>query len=317
MKTIAMCFSLLQIPRCKIHTLTNSWWGSLYKLGRGSVGSSSFKILGSHKYELEGGYSRRWIRRSVNTKTGGNKDTLSSKTSIRHEISEETSIKLNTYELETTEIERSQYYVQPNIAENKDLESLATFIVFDIETTGLGRENNRIIEIALQDLRGGENSTFQTLVNPGRYVPNTYIHGISSNMVNRSDVPRMEQLIPILLQYIQSRQIPGGDVVLVAHNARTFDVPFLKREFSRCSYEIPSDWLFIDTLPLARALMKSKGSKVPSKVSLQALREFYGIPLVGSAHRALSDVHSLALVLQRLTYDLKLPISGLLQSSFK
>lgn len=70
----------------------------------------------------------------------------------------------------------------------------------------------------------------------------------------------MEQLIPILLQYIQSRQIPGGDVVLVAHNARTFDVPFLKREFSRCSYEIPSDWLFIDTLPLARAVMKSKGS---------------------------------------------------------
>ncbi|KAL2511801.1 Exonuclease DPD1 [Abeliophyllum distichum] len=313
-----MCFSLLQIPRCKIHTLTNSWWGNLYKFGRGSVCNSSFKVLGSDKYEFEGGYSKRWIRRSVITETGGNKNTLSSKTSIRHEISEETSsIKLNTYELETTEIERSRYYVQQKIADNKDLESLVTFIVFDIETTGFGRENNRIIEIALQDIRGGENSTFQTLVNPGRYVPNTHIHGISSNMVNRSGVPRMEQLIPILLQYIQSRQIPGGDVVLIAHNARTFDVPFLKREFSRSSYEIPPDWLFVDTLPLARAVMKSKGSKVPSKVSLQALREYYGIPLVGSAHRALSDVHSLALVLQRLTYDLKLPISGLLESSFK
>ncbi|XP_022876577.1 exonuclease DPD1, chloroplastic/mitochondrial-like [Olea europaea var. sylvestris] len=313
-----MCFSVLQIPRCKIHTLTNSWRGSLYKLGRDSVSNSSVEVLGSHKYELEGGYCRKWIRRSVNTKTGGKNDTMSSKTSLRHEMSEETSsIKLNTYALETTEQKRSQSYVSQKIADNKDLERLVTIIAFDIETTGFGREKDRVIEIAFQDLRGGKNSTFQTLVNPGRYVPNTNIHGISSNMVNRSDVPSMKQLIPLLLKYIQSRQIPGGVVVLIAHNARTFDVPFLKREFSRCSCEIPPDWLFIDTLPLAHAVMKSKGSKVPSKVSLPALGEYYDIPLVGSAHRALSDVHLLAQVLQRLTHDLKLPISGLLQSSFK
>lgn len=51
--------------------------------------------------------------------------------------------------------------------------------------------------------------------------------------------------------------------------------------------------------------------------SLQALREHYNIPLIGPAHRALSDVHSLALVLQRLTYDLKMPVSGLIEASFK
>lgn len=69
----------------------------------------------------------------------------------------------------------------------------------------------------------------------------------------------MKELIPILLQYIKSRQKPGGHVILVAHNARTFDVPFLVNEFSRCSFEIPPDWLFVDTLPLSREAMKSGG----------------------------------------------------------
>lgn len=69
----------------------------------------------------------------------------------------------------------------------------------------------------------------------------------------------MGDLIPILLRYVGSRQKPGGCVVLVAHNARGFDVPFLIKEFSRCSFDIPPNWLFVDTLPLAREVMKSGG----------------------------------------------------------
>lgn len=69
----------------------------------------------------------------------------------------------------------------------------------------------------------------------------------------------MKDFIPVLLKYVQSRQLPGGVVILVSHNGKTFDVPFLKREFARCSYEIPEDWLFADTIPLARAVMKTKG----------------------------------------------------------
>jgi len=72
----------------------------------------------------------------------------------------------------------------------------------------------------------------------------------------------------------------------------------------------------VDTLPLAREMMKSKGLKV-SGVSLQALRESYKIPLVGSAHRAMSDVKMLSLILQRLTFDLKMNLSGLLERSFR
>lgn len=69
----------------------------------------------------------------------------------------------------------------------------------------------------------------------------------------------MEELIPILLQFVKSRQKPDGYVLLVAHNARAFDVPFLLKEFSRCSVDIPENWLFFDNMILARQLMKSSG----------------------------------------------------------
>lgn len=74
----------------------------------------------------------------------------------------------------------------------------------------------------------------------------------------------MEDLIPILLQYVRSRQQPGGYVLWVAHNARSFDVPFLYKEFSRCSTEVPQNWRFVDTLPLGREVMKSKGQSFSS-----------------------------------------------------
>lgn len=59
----------------------------------------------------------------------------------------------------------------------------------------------------------------------------------------------MEDLIPILLQYIKSREKQGGYVLWIAHNGRAFDAPFLIHEFIRCSTE----------LPLGRELIKSSG----------------------------------------------------------
>ncbi|KAJ8572827.1 hypothetical protein K7X08_009338 [Anisodus acutangulus] len=316
MRRAAMCFSLSQFPRCRVHTLPNSWWQSFHHISRIGRGSISSKVLASGKHGLEGRYNSTESKRTLTTKSEGkNKATFSRKTTVRHEILDETTkSRVDIYSSEITEIESTQYVdIRQSIAENKDLAKLMTFIIFDIETTGFSREYERIIEIALRDLHGGENSTFQTLVNPGRSVPNAHIHGITTGMVNRPDVPRMGDLIPILLRFVGSRQKPGGYVVLVAHNARGFDVPFLIKEFSRCSFDIPSNWLFVDTLPLAREVMKSGGLKVPPKVSLQALGQHYGIPLVGTAHRAMVDVHMLSAVFQRLTFDLKLTIPSLIE----
>ncbi|KAL5209168.1 hypothetical protein ABZP36_004791 [Zizania latifolia] len=192
----------------------------------------------------------------------------------------------------------------------------ATILVFDIETTGFSRRHERIIEFAVRDLMGGKNSTFQTLINPEKDVTNAYIHGISNSMVCRPDIPRFGEFVPILLQYVWSRQMADKPVLWVAHNGRNFDVPFLMYEFQRCKIEMPGDWLFVDTLPIARQLVDSNGLKLKS-ASLEKLREHYEIPFAGSAHRAMQDVTTLCYVLQKLTFELKLTIPHLLEKSFR
>ncbi|XP_074569143.1 exonuclease DPD1, chloroplastic/mitochondrial-like [Curcuma longa] len=205
---------------------------------------------------------------------------------------------------------------QQSTSVRKAIDWPATILVFDIETTGFSRRKERIIEFALRDLIGGKDSTFETLVNPEIPVSNTHAHGIRSYMVNRTDVPTFRELVPILLQYVRSRRMPGKPVLLVAHNAEQFDVPFITNEFQRCSMDIPEDWGFLDTLPLARRLVMPDGSKLPS-VSLESLREHYGIPLAGPAHRAMPDATVLCNVLQRITFDLKLTVSQLLDLAFR
>lgn len=309
-----MCFSILQSPKYCIRSLASFCNESFHRLGGSCENRPDYRLLCTKSYGDEGGYSRRWTRRNLSTNTEGQNNVTQSRKSVQEAWTREQLIlrkkKINDYQnVQCCDI-------QELIAQNKDISTLLTVIVFDIETTGFSRENDSIIEIGLQDLSGGENSTFHTLVNPERHVPNQHIHKISTNMVCRPEVPRMVDLIPILLQYVKSRQKPGGYVMLVAHNARAFDVPFLIEEFARHSYEIPPSWLFVDTLPMAREVMKSGGSNLTSGTKLQDLREYYKIPLVGTAHRAISDVKMLSLIFQRLTFDLKLPISDLVVRSF-
>uniref|UniRef100_A0A7N1A7X0 Exonuclease domain-containing protein n=2 Tax=Kalanchoe fedtschenkoi TaxID=63787 RepID=A0A7N1A7X0_KALFE len=318
---ITMFFSIAQVPKCKLHTLATTYWGSFHQLSRTCRRNSGFKLVEASTYDVQGENSRRWVRRTLSTKSEGrNKTQKSNKpTNIGREILEAkvlTSKVKNVNTIETLEI-RTICDIQQQISDKNDIASLVTTLVFDLETSGCHRQKDRIIEIAIQDISGGENSTFQTLVNPNCKVLNSHVHGITTNMVNRPEVPRMEELVPILLQYVKRRQKPGGYVMLVAHNARVFDVPFLINEIARCSVDIPSDWLFMDTLPLARELMKAGGHSSKMSVSLQSLREHYQIPLVGSAHRAMSDVNTLALILQRMTFDMQLPVSGLLERCFK
>ncbi|KAM6597831.1 hypothetical protein CsatA_008355 [Cannabis sativa] len=312
-----MNLSIFHGSRCRVNTLAHLWSGSLHSWTWRNITTSKLhdpKVPG-----IGGGNTKKWTRRPITTKTEGsiNSPQTSKLSSIRHEVLDETisatSSALSIGKTEISQFQKLQYCEVQKEESYESLANLLTIICFDIETTGFSRDSDCVIEIALQVLRGGKNSTFQTLVNPNKFVPNTKVHGITSSMVNRRDVPRMKDLIPILLQYVSSHQMPGGKVLLVAHNARTFDVPFLISEFSRCSIEVPSDWLFLDTLPLARELMKIEGSK---KASQKDLMEHFQIKREGDAHRAESDVKGLTLILRRLTFDLKLSTLDLLERSF-
>lgn len=187
-----MIFSLLQVPRCRIHSLANNWGETFHSFSNTSGSSSRVRLLGSKIYGLQGGHRKKWTRRPITTNTEDNGSTKSRST--KQEILSETISTSSTVNVNKTQLgqfQEVQYCdTQQEISQNKDLSSLVTVIVFDIETTGLSRENERIIEIALRDLQGGPNSTFQTFVNPQRFVSNSNIHGITTQMVNKPDVPR-------------------------------------------------------------------------------------------------------------------------------
>lgn len=191
-----MCFSILRVPKSGVHTLANLWRENFHPLNRNYGHSSWYGKLCFRIYSLEGGQNKRWTRKSVTTKAGRKAKTnpIRKPSDIRNEILEEsvsTSCTVNINKSEKSETQKLQYCdIQQTIVKNKELAHPVTTISFDIETTGFSRDVDRIVEIAFQDLSGGENSTFQTLINPECYIPNSVIHGITSRMVDRPDVPR-------------------------------------------------------------------------------------------------------------------------------
>ncbi|KAL9234945.1 hypothetical protein vseg_009755 [Gypsophila vaccaria] len=317
MRTAPMCFTVFRAPRCNVYSWVNTWWNGFDSLHRACKGGHNIRLISSSVCEQ--GPSKRWSRRPITTTGEGmTEKVLTSAANIRTGIADDivTSVTTNLHIKKTDNSKTQQIQcteVSQLIAEDKDLVENAIFIVFDLETTGLKRDEN-IIEIALRDLQGGKNSTFHTLVNPGRPVPNTFAHNITTEMVSEPGVPRMKELIPLLLQYVKSRHKPGGYVIFVAHNAWTFDVRFLINEFARYNIDIPSNWLFLDTLPLARELMKSKGVKGGTK--LQDLCEYFGYHSKQPAHRAMADVNALAYVVHHLSMEMSLPRARLVERAF-
>uniref|UniRef100_A0ACD5UW02 Uncharacterized protein n=1 Tax=Avena sativa TaxID=4498 RepID=A0ACD5UW02_AVESA len=211
--------------------------------------------------------------------------------------------------------------IQPfKFQQTSEHEQSGTILVFDTETTGYFNKDNRIVELALRDLSGGKNSTFETLINPEMKIRKivSAVNNISTDLVCRPDVPRFSDVLPLLLAYVRSRQTPGKPVIWVAHKAKTFDAPFLAQEFDLCKAQMPEDWLFVDSHCLAMKLPKlPKTDEKIHLLNLGALSKRYGISVENPAHRAMQDVTTLCHVLQKITSDLKLTYEGLMNEAIK
>jgi DNA polymerase-3 subunit epsilon len=106
------------------------------------------------------------------------------------------------------------------------------FAVVDLETTGFSpRLHDRVIEVAVVRVSapGGPAGEYTTLVNPGRDVGPTHVHGITATDIR--EAPRFEEIAGDV-----GRLLDGA--VLVAHNLR-FDRSFLDAEFRRVTPEWP------------------------------------------------------------------------------
>jgi DNA polymerase-3 subunit epsilon len=167
-------------------------------------------------------------------------------------------------------------------------------IYFDTETTGIKSEKDRIIEIAAYC--STSDTSFSTLINPQCPIPQeaTNIHNITDEMV--SNAPTFEKVAHEFINFCK------GPCALIAHNMDAFDKLFLEAEFNRAGIEVPSNWLFVDTLKWSRRYRPD----LP-RHSLQFLREIFEIE-ENNAHRALDDVIILHKVFTQMIDDLDIAV---------
>ncbi len=155
-------------------------------------------------------------------------------------------------------------------------ESLSDFVVFDLETTGINCNTDRIIEIsAIKVLNGQAAEDFSTLVNPGCRIPYnaSQVNGITDDMV--ADAPSIEDVLPEFLDFI-------GELPLAGHNIHSFDMKFINRDCKRYFGRVVEND-YVDTLKLARACLPELKHH-----TLTDLAAYFGISTEG-AHRALND----------------------------
>jgi DNA polymerase III epsilon subunit family exonuclease len=122
------------------------------------------------------------------------------------------------------------------------------WIAFDLETTGLLAESDRVVEIGAVrfDAAGRELARFERLVNPERPMSPAAqaVHGISDADLAGAAPARV--VLPEFLDFLGASSV----VALVAHNS-SFDARFLGAELARAALTRP-EHAVIDTLPLAR-----------------------------------------------------------------
>lgn len=154
-----------------------------------------------------------------------------------------------------------------------------SYVVFDIETTGFGPVNDKIIEIgAVKVVDGVMTDTFSEFINPEIPIPYRIeqLTGINDSMV--MDAPTIDVVLPRFLEFCRGS-------ALVAHNAE-FDVGFISKKAELMGIDI--DFTVLDTVFLARALLPEL-----SAFKLDTVAKACNVVLANH-HRAVDDAAATA-----------------------
>ena len=153
-----------------------------------------------------------------------------------------------------------------------------TYVVFDVETTGLSAVYDKIIELAAVKMyKGNVIDTFEAFINPGVPLSQLIINltGITDNMLK--DAPSEAAVIPKFKEFCE-------DAILVAHNA-SFDMGFINKAYERVGLSEAHNPV-IDTLELSRFLHPQLKSH-----RLNTLAKRYNVSLE-QHHRAVFDAET-------------------------
>ncbi|MDI3311829.1 MAG: exonuclease domain-containing protein, partial [Thermoanaerobacterium sp.] len=178
----------------------------------------------------------------------------------------------------------------PIVSGNASVTIDDSFVVFDIETTGLSSINDSIIEIGAVKIKNCQIvDTFETFVNPQVHISKfiTKLTGITDDMVK--EYPSIEEILPKFLEFIK-------DSVLVAHNAN-FDVTFIKTKAKNLGMEVDNPVL--DTLELSRHMYENL-----KNYKLDTIAQYLGVSLENH-HRAVDDARATAEIFLKSINKLK------------
>jgi DNA polymerase-3 subunit epsilon len=164
---------------------------------------------------------------------------------------------------------------------------VAGFAVLDFETTGFdANHHDRVVEVGVVLLSsdGDIEDEWSTLLDPGRDVGRTDIHGICASDV--LGAPTFAAIVPRLLRDFRKR-------VVVSHNI-SFELRFLGAELRRAGVPLDNPWLTgLCTMKWAGRLLPAASRK------LQDCCDAAGVVLA-NAHCALEDARAAAGLLKYL-----------------
>ena len=164
------------------------------------------------------------------------------------------------------------------------------YVVFDLETTGVNRQKDKIVEVACLEINDGIiGKHFQTYVNPEKDIPN-YISENILNLPNEffKDKKKFHEIDPDLMNFIK-------DSTLVAHNI-SFDYPFLSNQLQGIGKK-PLENKSICTLRAARKSMNG----LVEKFNLNSVCDYFAVDRTERTfHGALIDVELTAQVFLKM-----------------
>ena len=153
------------------------------------------------------------------------------------------------------------------------------FVVFDIETTGLSQNADKIIEIGAVKIENGEiTDRFSSFINPHQHLEPKIVKLTNIDDDTLVDAPDDVDVIPKFLEFIE-------DSVLVAHNA-PFDTGFMRRWCKL--HDRKFDFGFIDTVELSKTVLGEL-----ENYKLETVCEELDVDLQGH-HRAVNDAEATA-----------------------
>lgn len=163
-----------------------------------------------------------------------------------------------------------------------------SYVIIDIETTGLDPSNDAIIEVAGLKIKNNTIvDSFSSLINPGFLISDfiSDLTGITNDQL--SSAPNLSSVLNDFYIFL-------GNNILIGHNIH-FDLNFLYDNMEKELGKFLSND-FIDTLRMSRRFVK----QAPSH-KLSALANYFQIP-VDASHRALADCKTTYALYNKLKY---------------